>query len=210
MISLKKTDEPEILRNNAKNWTEEFLRKTARGERPSEYLKSRYAHHEIKTALLIETSNKCAYCESPFRHVTYGDVEHIAPKRANPELRFSWENLTIACDVCNTNKAEHEVLDPYDDDPCDAFYFMGPVIWAKLGNDRALLTEARLELNRSALVERRLERLEYLRNLIASAHGKPADVRDAILDKARRECEASQPFSACANAILIRLAEMVA
>ena len=209
MISLVKSDEPEVLRNNAKNWTDELLRRLEAGDAPTEYLLSRYAHPGIKAALLVETFEKCAYCESPFRHVTYGDVEHISPKRMNPQLRFSWGNLTIACDVCNTKKAEHELVDPYQIDPSDAFFFIGPVIWARAGNDRAVVTEARLDLNRLPLVQRRLERLEFLRNLVASAHGKPADVRDAILDKARRECAPSPPFSACAKATLDLIAGMI-
>jgi len=210
MIPLKKSVEPEVLTNNARNWTDELLRRLEAGDAPTEYLMSRYAHPEIKSALLVETSEKCAYCESPFRHVTYGDVEHIAPKRANPQLRFSWDNLTVACDVCNTRKAEHELFDPYQADPMDAFFFMGPVMWPRPGDDRAAITEARLDLNRLPLIQRRLERLEFLRNLLASAHGKPADVRDAILDKARRECAPSQPFSACAKATFDQIAAMVA
>lgn len=209
MISLTKTAEPEILKEKATEWTAELLRRLQVGEEPTDYLLSRYAHPQIKAALLRETGEKCAYCESPFRHVTYGDVEHIAPKRANPQLRFIWENLTIACDICNTNKAEHDLLDPYKVDPAEAFLFIGPVIWARPGNDRATVTEMRLDLNRLALIQRRLERLEFLRNLLASAHGKPADVRDAIIDKARSECDAIQPFSACVKATFEQISGII-
>jgi len=209
MISLSKHPMPDILERNGARWTNELLKLIADGVNPTDYLLSRYSHPDIKSALLLETSEKCAYCESAFRHVTYGDVEHILPKRANPELRFNWQNLTVACDICNTNKAEHELIDPYVDNPANAFVFCGPVIWAKPDNDRAMLSEIRLDLNRTALVQRRQERLEFLRNLIISAFGKPPDVRDAILDKARREVAETQPFSACTKAALEKIAEMV-
>lgn len=209
MISLSKRDKPEVLDKNETKWTAELLRLLENGDSPTDYLLSRYSHPDIKTALLLETSEKCAYCESPFRHVTYGDVEHIVPKRSNPQLRFSWQNLTVACDVCNTNKAEYEFFDPYQENPAEAFVFCGPVIWAKPDNNRAMTAEARLDLNRTSLVQRRQERLEFLRNLVASAYGKPPDVRDAILAKAKRESAATQPFSACTTAALVSITEMV-
>ncbi|EKT4094467.1 HNH endonuclease [Stenotrophomonas maltophilia] len=202
MIALSKVDKPAILEEKAAAWTEELRAILADGKEPTKYLLSRYSHPDIKASLLLETSGKCAYCESVFRHVTYGDIEHILPKHARPELRFEWANLTIACDVCNTGKGEVEVFDPYVEDPVRAFLIMGPLIWAMPGNDAALIAEARLDLNRSALVQRRIEWLEYVRSLIASARDKPRDVRDAIIEKVRRECDVSRPYSAFAKQLL--------
>lgn len=202
MIRLEKGDEPQVLVDHGARWTAELLNKIALGEEPSSYLLTRYGHADIKQALLAETHEKCAYCESPFRHVTYGDVEHIIPKHSNPDLRFSWFNLTLACDVCNTNKGQSEVLDPYHQDPSEAFFFLGPMIWPTPGNADGITAEATLDLNRAPLVQRRIERLSYLLSLVESAHGKPPDVRNAILSKVRRECAKNQPFSACSTSVL--------
>lgn len=211
MIPLTKSPEPEVLQRNGRAWTEELVRKIAAGEEPSTYLLSRYAHPEIKAALLAETSEKCAYCESPLRHAAYGDVEHIAPKALNPALRFQWTNLTIACDVCNTNKSNNAgIFDPYTSDPNEAFKFVGPLIWPRINDDCAMLTEAQLELNRPRLIERRSERLEFLRNLVASAHQRPADVREAILRKAHSEVGNDKPFSGCTKAAIGALEALLA
>ncbi len=206
MIGLNKSAEPNVLQRNAASWTAELLQKIAAGDEPTKYLLGRYAHPEIKAALLIETNEKCAYCESPLRHVTYGDVEHIVPKAAEPALRFSWRNLTIACDVCNTNKSDvADLVDPYACDPRLRFKFYGPLLWAVPTDDPAVLTEEQLDLNRGKLVERRCERIEYLRNLVASASTKPAPIRDAMLRRADREVDRTKPFSACTSTALAHL-----
>lgn len=211
MIRLTKGQEPEVLRRNAATWTNELLEKIANGEEASKYLLGRYAHPEVKAALLVETSEKCAYCESPLRHVTYGDIEHITPKAADPSLRFSWANLTIACDVCNTNKADTQgLIDPYQVDPTPLFSFHGPVIWATPEHHGATLTEQQLDLNRAGLVERRLERIEFLRNMIASASTKPPDIQQAMLVRAKLQAGGDKPYSACGANILQKLAALYA
>lgn len=211
MIKLTKGPEPDVLHRNAAAWTAELLAKVAAGEKPSEYLLGRYAHPQIKAALLEETHGKCAYCESPLRHVAYGDIEHILPKSVEPALRFEWRNLTIACDVCNTNKSNSGgLIDPYQCDPATHFDFRGPLMWAKFGIEAAELTEHCLDLNRAQLVERRHERIEYLRNLVTSAASKPPEVCEAMLNTAKRETDSSKPYSACgaaALALLVRALE---
>jgi len=206
LIPLTKTAEPAVLQRNAATWTAELLQKIADGDEPTKYLLGRYAHPDIKVALLIETSEKCAYCESSFRHVTYGDIEHIVPKAVEPTLRFAWHNLTIACDVCNTNKSDvADLVDPYACNPSLRFKFHGPLMWAVPTDNSAVLTEEQLDLNRSKLVERRCERIEFLRNLIGSAVTKPQAIRDAMLRRAERETLETKPYSACATAALANL-----
>lgn len=206
MIRLYKVGEPQVLIDNAASWTRELMRLLNNGHNPSKYLLGRYAHPEIKAALLVETSEKCAYCESMFRHVTYGDIEHIQPKAPNPDLRFSWSNLTIACDVCNTNKSDKVgIIDPYAMDPALSFRFEGPLIWGRANDDAALLTEIELQLNRSSLVERRTEKLSHIRSLVISASGKPPDVGQALIELARREVGSEKQFSACSHAALENL-----
>lgn len=171
MIKLTKGPEPAVLTDNFATWTHTLTQKSAQGVAITSADKAHYRHKDIKSALLTETSGKCAYCESKLRHITYGDIEHIVPKSSDIALTFKWENLTIACDVCNTNKSDHfadsdEFVDPYTVSPEDHFFFSGPFIFPKGASERAKLTESRLQLNRAELLERRKERMEYLHSLI--------------------------------------------
>ena len=154
---------PHVLLRNEPNWTAAVVGRIQSGETPTRTERNRYNHAEIKAALLAETHRKCAYCESKLRHVTYGDIEHVVPKTDEPARWFDWANLTIACDVCNTNKASapgdgDAFIDPYAVDPEEHFWQMGPIMYARPGCDAAALTERLLKLNRADLVERRKKR----------------------------------------------------
>lgn len=88
MRKIKKLQKPQILINNAARWTQEYCSCLASGTKPSDEIASRYKEPTIKATLEKETHNKCAYCESKIKHITYGDIEHILPKNkdARPDL----------------------------------------------------------------------------------------------------------------------------
>jgi uncharacterized protein (TIGR02646 family) len=177
MIKLIKTAIPEILKKNAEAWTTAIIGKFAQNLQPTKGEKSRYSHPQIKSALVNETDGKCAYCESQIRHIAYGDIEHVAPKSADPTKWFEWENLTLACGVCNTNKGiTSDLVDPYQEDPEQRFIFFGPAVLPVPGDTAALDTVRTLELNRDVLVGRRTERIEYL-NLLATVISLAPDAR---------------------------------
>lgn len=168
MIKLTKRLEPEVLAKNYGEWTKALVERLQKGEEPTAAEKGRYRHPDIKSVLIEETAGKCAYCESKLRHIAYGDVEHIVPKSSDVNVTFRWENLTLACDVCNTNKSDHfknngDFVDPYLVDPDEHLFFCGPFVFGHPGNDRGRLTEELLKLNRPELLERRKERLLNLR-----------------------------------------------
>jgi hypothetical protein len=54
-----------------------------------------------KDRLFVESSGKCAYCESPTKVVAYGDVEHYRPKSKYWWLAYCYDNYTAACTICN-------------------------------------------------------------------------------------------------------------
>lgn len=54
-----------------------------------------------KDQLLIETHNKCAYCESDITTVSYGDVEHYRPKSVYWWLAYVYDNYLASCAICN-------------------------------------------------------------------------------------------------------------
>ena len=73
-----------------------------------------YAHESVKAALIADQRGKCAFCESRVTHVSYGDVEHFRPKRGVHQskgqplsktgyywLAYDWDNLFLACQLCN-------------------------------------------------------------------------------------------------------------
>lgn len=176
MRPLVKNAKPVILAKQAESWRDELLEILARGERPTDAIKSRYRHKDIKAALLAETLGKCAYCESKVTHIAYGDIEHIVPKSKDPSRAYDWANLTLACDVCNTNKGDHygdgqdefeaEILDPYIDDPAQHLLFLREVVSPRPDSMRGFATEALMKLSRGDLLEKRRERMTFLDGLV--------------------------------------------
>ena len=136
------------------------------GNKPTKAQRDRYRHVSIKRALRAETNKKCAYCESIYSHVSFGDIEHITPKSVKPENTYVWENLTLACEICNGNKSVTEnVIDPYCHEPSDHLHFEGPVIIPWPGNDLGFNTVKELDLNRAKLLENRKRRRNDLYNI---------------------------------------------
>lgn len=159
MISITLGPEPEILARNSIAWGQEYAQALESGdaEKPE-----RYRRDDIRDALRDETHRKCAYCESLFEHVTFAHIEHILPKSKVPLLVCTWSNLTLACPCCNSNKGsyydeEAPLLNPYTDNPDAQITFFGPMAIDR--SDKAKLTIAKLKLNRSGLVYKRLEKL---------------------------------------------------
>ncbi|MGE0330708.1 MAG: hypothetical protein AB7P37_08430 [Ramlibacter sp.] len=72
------------------------------GKIPFNTQKSRFQQwKQAKPALVAESHNKCAYCESPTSMVAHGDVEHFRPKDIYWWLAFSYDNYTYCCQLCN-------------------------------------------------------------------------------------------------------------
>jgi uncharacterized protein (TIGR02646 family) len=170
VIKLDKRDKPEILAQNEKAWTAEYLQALDRGQ-VTDTVRFRYRHPDIKDALKRETWEKCAYCESKITHAQHGDTEHIRPVSKHPHLIVEWVNLTLVCRVCNSKKGNYDsddepLLHPYDDDPSAHLRFLGPMAFRMAGDDLAYRTIRILELNRTQLVERRKEKLEQLQGIL--------------------------------------------
>lgn len=206
MIRLTKLAIPQVLADNAAAWTNIILTKLAQGLTPSATEKTRYRHRDVKATLVEETHGKCAYCESKLLHIHHGDVEHIVPKSLEPALTHDWNNLTLACEVCNQNKSDRDprsenIIDPYNVEPADHVIFNGPLVVAT-GTPHGLSTRALLDLNRSELVERRKEQLEKICTIYETIFRTdiPLAVRKAVYhNMVATECAAKAQFSAMAN-----------
>ena len=203
MISITKGAIPAVLAANAAAWTANLIGKLNNGPPPTKTDKGRYNHEEIKAALLQETRGKCAYCESKLRHVTYGDIEHVVPKSTDPNLWFEWQNLTIACDVCNTNKGSHDgLIDPYTVDPSVHLWVIGEFVWPAPGSDLGIVAERTLGLNRADLLDRRRDRLKDLIALLGViARVQDPQAKKVLQGDFLQEIESDKEYAALAREV---------
>jgi uncharacterized protein (TIGR02646 family) len=84
------------------------------GKKTFDFKASIYSDPIVKAALRDSQHRKCAFCESVYDHVGYGDVEHFRPKagyrqRKKDDLKrpgyywlaYQWDNLYHSCQLCN-------------------------------------------------------------------------------------------------------------
>lgn len=185
MIKIIKKQKPAVLIKNASKWKSQLLDDIKAEKKSTKYLLTRYNHPEIKETLIEETHGKCAYCESKLLHIHHGDIEHIFPKALDQSKRYEWNNLTLSCEICNQNKSNHDpnlnhILNPYIDNPESSLIFFGT--FAHGMDNKGEATRFLLELNRTALVERRQERLDKIRLIVKELNntGLPIVARKAI------------------------------
>lgn len=216
MIKLQKQEQPQRLKDNAGAWTKALMDKLAAGETPTTTELTRYRHPEIKAVLVDETHGKCAYCESKLLHIHHGDVEHIYPKSLDRTKTFDWNNLTLACEICNQNKSDKDpnlehILDPYLVDPEEHLIFLGGLIFSK-GTVEGTSTRALLHLHRAELVEMRNRQVEYIMKIYAqvSDNSLPISVRRAIYqDLIASETGPDAPYSSMAKCIVREMEKIV-
>ncbi|MER7421017.1 HNH endonuclease signature motif containing protein [Micromonospora peucetia] len=207
MIKLRKGPQPAVLSRNGEPWKAEYQQALAAGKRRSD-IPARYRHPEIKEAVRAESFDKCLYCETKISHAQFGDVEHIVPISAKPEDVVTWENLGYVCQVCNNKKRDYwdescPLLNPYHEDPNDHILFLGPWVMHRPGDERGRVTARRLHLNRSALMERRKERLDRIAALLDEiALMPPGPAKTAMLEYLREETSKSTEYSGAASALV--------
>lgn len=130
MIQLKKRPSiPKSLEsNNAKNEIKKAhkflsaqttLTKKEKEEKAKFKFKE-YRKKDVKKALESMCFAKCVYCESVYKHVYYGDIEHYRPKKEISGMKpgekslkpgyywlaNEWDNLFLSCLFCNQAKKQ--------------------------------------------------------------------------------------------------------
>jgi hypothetical protein len=209
MIRIIKGQKPAILVQKANEWTQEY-KKLLAGEDVAEAARFRYRHPEIKMAIRQECHEKCAYCESKITHIYPGDVDHVHPSSKCPELVVEWQNLLLACGECNRRKSAYfdplnPLIDPTKDDPQAHLMFIGPMLIARPGSDPGFLTTTLLELHRTELFQRRLERIQRIWPLL-DLWARANDTRKQLLrQEILREAEPDQEFSAMIVELLAQI-----
>lgn len=211
MRKLNKLDKPQILVDNAVLWTQEYCDCLKEGKTPSKEIATRYNEDSIKSTLEKETHEKCAYCESKMKHISYGDIEHILPKNkdARPDLYVEWSNLTLACEQCNRSgkrmyyNPELPLINPYLDEPSEHLIDMGPIIMPVIGDDRAYVTKEKLKLNRAALVECRNERISSVENLLNAWKKEPrTEIKNILEEQLHNEYSEDKEFTSTVKSYL--------
>ena len=201
MRSLTKFPEPEVLATNAADWLTAYL-----ADPDSNTKRYRYRHSDIKTVLRDETGWKCVYCESYIGHNTPGDIEHKVPTSHDPNLHFTWDNLTIACTECNRRKNDFYdensgFLDPYSDLVEEMTLHVGPLLFWKPGETRAELALRLLQLHnmdRAQLVQSKIDTLEKARAIADLIAAEPDPLlRSLRLNELQRMQGVTAEYSAC-------------
>ncbi|RIJ58246.1 HNH endonuclease [Clavibacter phaseoli] len=203
MKQLTKLSQPRVLAQNGPEWTRQYVEAPADTRRHYE----RWRHADIKARLRDETDSKCAYCEGFVEDVAYPHVEHIIPKSHSPELAHEWQNLTSACERCNTRKGNYyepamQLLNPYNDDVSVHLRPQGPLMDWTRGDTRAELTVHKLGLNRIDLVASRAKRLQQVRELIERWHLSDAPLKSVLADVIKEDANSGE-FSETVGALLI-------
>ncbi|MCS6547181.1 HNH endonuclease [Curtobacterium flaccumfaciens pv. flaccumfaciens] len=201
MKRIERGEQPAVLIQNGRTWTEAYVSAEAGKPRRSA---ERWRDDNIRNRLTEDALGLCMYCESRVEDVGDLNVEHIKPKSEFPELAHVWGNLGYSCLKCNRNKSDYydatlPVIDPYVEDPDNFLDVLGDLIVAKPNNERGRVSVWKLDLQRIALRNSRAERVEKVLLAVAEyerANGVFRDLlREAILKDARRGEYSASVFS---------------
>lgn len=87
------------------------MRPVIRGEPPLDSAGKpvAFAHYRAARGALIQRiGDYCSYCEVCLHSTVH--VEHVRPKKPNPDLETVWTNFLLACDSCNSVKGDLDVV----------------------------------------------------------------------------------------------------
>lgn len=164
-------------------------------------LKTDYKSADNKLALKNASHDKCMYCEGKISDTYFGDVEHIKPKKPYPRLEFMWDNLGFACARCNNAKNDKysealPYINPYSEDPTNHVAALGALMVHANGSERGELTIIDIGLNRSELVERRLERMRQIQVLVDRIKRQTnPTLKSAAIIELNEECKDDKPYA---------------
>lgn len=196
MIKLERPCRPQVLVDNAANWTsnlmllvEKYKGYKSIPESEKEAAVKHYRHSDIKEALRKSSFDKCAFCEGIPGKTGFAEIEHFYPKVAYTDQTFEWDNLLYSCKQCNNSKLSHDtmlepIINPYKTDPQGIFTYKDIMIYPVDGphKEAAKKTIEVCGLADSRLFSVRAEILVSLRNF-------EIDIQDALNDFNEAETE---------------------
>ncbi len=152
-----------------------------------------------KAQLINSTSWKCMYCESNIAHITYWDIEHIKAKSIYSDLTYKWDNLWIACEVCNRTYKwvqDNNFINPYNEDPQNHLIFLSNILHWKQWSEKWDITISWIWLNRVELLERRKAKLDMIEKSIqACFRTTDNELKNNALSELKKESDSSKEFS---------------
>lgn len=194
MRRVSRLPEPDSLKRNAGQWTEELMNEIeSKGSyaKADERIKNKYRQEDVKQTLEKMYKKHCCYCESIIGTDSFGRIEHLRPKSLPQfhQYSFDWENLHWCCEVCNTGYKrdkwdfKYPILDPSKDD-VEKFMKLDLTTgtYEAVGdNERARTTINHTGMNREDLVKgRRRIIIRFLKDY--KAHRECGDEREFFTD----------------------------
>jgi uncharacterized protein (TIGR02646 family) len=172
MRKVKRLEKPEILQKHEKKWVKKIQIALKGSKKNLELATNKYKHEEIKKQLQNMFLGKCAYCESKYIHVGFGDIEHFRPRSKFPLLAVKWTNLLLSCGRCNSSGVKGDkfprikLINPCIDNPDEHFLFSYDE-YIGIANvsgitPGGIITEQILQLNRDDLRNNRSLRIKQL------------------------------------------------
>lgn len=190
---------PTSLAENGEQWTKELIDALTASEKDNNRIRTcfnRYRTRDVRKALEEMYKELCCYCESKVGAASYSHIEHRKPKSEFPELTFSWDNLHLACQICNQSKGpkwciSSPILDSVHD--CISSHLsyrkgiLGPYRWHL--SLRGKTTVEHAKLNRPKLVAARAAVMRKSQNILrlatSMADGNSAErIRSLLQDEA--------------------------
>jgi uncharacterized protein (TIGR02646 family) len=204
MRNVRRAQEPDSLRLNAKKWTRELLRaikaNKGKGKSVPEKYYNKYKQSDILTTLqrMYSDSNftYCCYCESIVDMVSFEHIEHRMPKSKYPKHTYDWNNLHIVCEKCNNYKGDKydesaPILDAVTDKISEHLsYRLGGIngVFQDALTRCGVITIQHAYLNRPSLLKGRLDIYHDTINAIAEIirlkdHPKSYVAKEILLNK---------------------------
>lgn len=181
MERIERTDAPGWLVETWRDWGKEWAEKLNNNKKASFtwHRHNKKGRKELEKALCSMTDNHCSFCDSyPMGARLKPTIEHFRPKSKFPELAYQWENLFMACFLCQEKGDAFSEMLLKPDEESYSFDEFFDIDWAtgelipnmnasKEDQERARITIELYRLNKNGKPEDRLEELEKYRELEA-------------------------------------------
>ncbi len=106
MMKLNRTEKPQVLKDNWKQWTKDYLNTNT-------WNTSWHNKHEkLLTELKVMSGKHCAFCDELLFDLANedGQIEHFRNKSQYKCLAYAWQNLYPICDKCNKKKSKKNIV----------------------------------------------------------------------------------------------------
>ena len=181
MRNVTRPDKPRSLRRYAARWRRELLTALSSPNKDPRLITRCFNHYkqdDIRTALEEMYGGLCCYCEVRIGIVAFSHIEHRRPKSSQPKYTFDWDNLHLACPVCNQAKGDkwndgHPILDSAQDTISEhlSYKLEGGKRWPE--SHRGTTTIEHATLNRQPLRDARTQIALHVLDIIYNLNHDP-------------------------------------